>query len=125
MYEAAIADCRNCTIGTAPVTEPGQVEALRPWQPGGPRGGGRGGGRGEDREGEVLKVVEHLEVEDLGLGGALGGAGGGHSRPGLEPGGLSPVTASAGAAAGSAAASGSASPCCGGLELAFRSGESS
>ena len=41
------------------------------------------------REGEALKVVEHLEVEDLGLGGALGGAGGGHSRPGLEPGGLS------------------------------------
>ena len=76
MYEAAIADCRNCTIGTAPVTEPGQVEALRPWQPGGPRGGGRGGGRGADREGEALKVVEHLEVEDPGLGGALGGAGG-------------------------------------------------
>ena len=70
------------------MTEPGQVEALRPWQPGGPRGGGRGGGRGEDREGEVLKVVEHLEVEDPGLGGALGGAGGGHSGPGLEPGGL-------------------------------------
>ena len=61
------------------MTEPGQVEALRPWQPGGPRGGGRGGGRGEDREGEVLKVVEHLEVEDPGLGGALGEAVGGHS----------------------------------------------
>ena len=89
MYEVAIAECRNCTIGTAPVTEPGQVEAPRPRQLGGPRGGGRGGGRGADREGEALKVVEHLEVEDLGLGGALGGAGGGHSRPGLEPGGLS------------------------------------
>ena len=25
MYEAAIADCRNCTIGTAPVTEPGRL----------------------------------------------------------------------------------------------------
>ena len=112
MYEAAIADCRNCTIGTAPVTEPGQVEAPRPRQPGGPRGGGRGGGRGEDREGEVLKVVEHLEVEDLGLGGALGGAGA--ATAGRVSSLVVSVTASAGAAAGSAAASGSASPCCGG-----------
>ena len=94
------------------MTEPGQVEALRPWQPGGPRGGGRGGGRGEDREGEVLKVVEHLEVEDPGLGGALGGAGA--ATAGRVSSLVVSVTASAGAAAGSAAASGSASPCCGG-----------
>ena len=61
---------------------------LRPRHLSGPRGGGRGGGRGADREGEALEVVEHLEVEDPGLGGALGGAGGGRSGPGLEPGGL-------------------------------------
>ena len=77
-------------------------------------------GSGRGAEGEVLKVDEHLEVEDAGLGGALGGAGAGAATAGglghrlrgrrcllalLRPRGPRPRVV-------------------GGLELAFRSGKS-